>query len=229
MSLVEGQVTPARVAASQANGKKSQGPKTPEGKARSSLNSLKTGAYAKTDKPPREMMLGPSSQSAVASPPGTADSAPASRAKCSPPSGPFPAPPSARMQKPWRRPPRKTDPRRIRRSLPGRLRRTLKKWANQTWTPWAKGQEARVRRPPDGTAAVAGRTQPLIRRIVTPMVELRKLKRELINFFPDPSAEPVWQTKGLFETRPVLRPFWCYKIVQESCKSVQKSAKACKK
>ncbi len=57
MSLVEREMTPAQVAASQANGKKSQGPKTPEGKARVSLNALKTGAYAKTDKARREIML----------------------------------------------------------------------------------------------------------------------------------------------------------------------------
>jgi hypothetical protein len=57
MSLVERRVTPARVAASRANGKKSQGPKTPEGKARCSLNALKTGAYAKTDNARRESML----------------------------------------------------------------------------------------------------------------------------------------------------------------------------
>ncbi|MGO9274247.1 MAG: hypothetical protein ACLQOO_29095 [Terriglobia bacterium] len=50
MSLLEHESTPARVAASQTNGKKSQGPKTPEGKARVSFNALKTGAYAKTDK-----------------------------------------------------------------------------------------------------------------------------------------------------------------------------------
>ncbi len=57
MSLVERESTPARVAASQANGKKSKGPKTPEGKARASLNSLKTGAYAKTDNVTRQIML----------------------------------------------------------------------------------------------------------------------------------------------------------------------------
>ncbi len=42
MSLVEREMTPAQVAASQINGKKSKGPKTPEGKARVSLNALKT-------------------------------------------------------------------------------------------------------------------------------------------------------------------------------------------
>jgi hypothetical protein len=57
MSLVERESTPARVAASQANGKKSKGPTTAEGKARVSLNALKTGAYAKTDKARREVML----------------------------------------------------------------------------------------------------------------------------------------------------------------------------
>jgi len=57
MSLVERESTPARVAASQANGKKSKGPTTPEGKARVSLNALKTGSYAKSDKALREIML----------------------------------------------------------------------------------------------------------------------------------------------------------------------------
>jgi len=57
MSLVERESTPAQVAASQANGKKGRGPTTPEGKARVSLNALKTGAYAKTDRVRREVML----------------------------------------------------------------------------------------------------------------------------------------------------------------------------
>jgi hypothetical protein len=57
IACLERESTPARVAASQANGKKSKGPTTPEGKARVSLNALKTGAYAKTDKARREVML----------------------------------------------------------------------------------------------------------------------------------------------------------------------------
>ena len=57
MSSVEREMTPAQVAASQANGKKSKGPKTPEGKARVSVDALETGAYAKTDKVRREIML----------------------------------------------------------------------------------------------------------------------------------------------------------------------------
>jgi hypothetical protein len=57
MSLVERQTTPDRIAASQANGKKSKGPKTPQGKARVALNALKTGAYAKTDQARREILL----------------------------------------------------------------------------------------------------------------------------------------------------------------------------
>jgi len=57
MSSVEREMSPAQVAASQANGKKSKGPKTPEGKARVSLNALKTGAYAKSDKARREIMV----------------------------------------------------------------------------------------------------------------------------------------------------------------------------
>jgi len=57
MSLGERESTPAQVAASQANGRKSKGPTTPEGKARVSLNALKTGAYAKTDRARREVML----------------------------------------------------------------------------------------------------------------------------------------------------------------------------
>ncbi|MGO9272208.1 MAG: hypothetical protein ACLQOO_18590 [Terriglobia bacterium] len=57
MPLAERESTPARVAASQANGKKSKGPTTPEGKARVFINALKTGAYAKTDRARRELML----------------------------------------------------------------------------------------------------------------------------------------------------------------------------
>ena len=58
MSLVDRpyESTPARLAASQENGKKGKGPVTPEGKARAALNSLKTGAYAKTDNVRRELM-----------------------------------------------------------------------------------------------------------------------------------------------------------------------------
>lgn len=55
--MMEREVSPKQVAASQANGQKSRGPKTPDGKARSSLNSLKTGAYAKTNNARREIML----------------------------------------------------------------------------------------------------------------------------------------------------------------------------
>jgi hypothetical protein len=55
--MMQREASPKQVAASQANGQKSGGPKTPEGKARSSLNSLKTGAYAKTNNALREIML----------------------------------------------------------------------------------------------------------------------------------------------------------------------------
>jgi len=55
--MMEREVSSKRVAANQANCQKSTGPKTPEGKARVSLNALKTGAYAKTDNALREIML----------------------------------------------------------------------------------------------------------------------------------------------------------------------------
>jgi len=55
--MMEREASPKQVAASQANGQKSKGPKTPEGKARAALNSLKTGAYAKTHNALREIML----------------------------------------------------------------------------------------------------------------------------------------------------------------------------
>ena len=57
MSLVEREVTPRQVAANQSNSQKSTGPKTPEGKARVSLNALKTGAYAKGDNALRQILL----------------------------------------------------------------------------------------------------------------------------------------------------------------------------
>jgi hypothetical protein len=57
MSLAERESTAARVAASQANGKKSKGPTTPEDKARVTFNALKTGAYARSDNALREIML----------------------------------------------------------------------------------------------------------------------------------------------------------------------------
>jgi len=47
MSLVGHEVSPRQVAANQSNARKSTGPKTPDGKARVSLNALKTGFYAK--------------------------------------------------------------------------------------------------------------------------------------------------------------------------------------
>jgi hypothetical protein len=57
------------------------------------------------------------------------------------------------------------------------------------------------------------------------MVQLRKLTLELINYFPDPSAEPVVQTKDLIKTWPVFEAlFWC-QIVPKSAKSCQKLAK----
>ncbi len=55
--MMESEVSTKRVAANQANCQKSTGPKSPEGKARASLNSLKTGAYAKTDNALRQIML----------------------------------------------------------------------------------------------------------------------------------------------------------------------------
>jgi len=57
MSLVKHTVSPRQVAANQANGQKSTGPKTDEGKARVSRNALRTGAYAKKDNALREIML----------------------------------------------------------------------------------------------------------------------------------------------------------------------------
>jgi hypothetical protein len=59
MSLVEREMTPAQIAASQAYGRRSKGPKTPEGKARVSFNALMAGAYAKTDKARRISILLP--------------------------------------------------------------------------------------------------------------------------------------------------------------------------
>ncbi|MGO9272677.1 MAG: hypothetical protein ACLQOO_20985 [Terriglobia bacterium] len=55
--MTEREVSPQRLAANQANGQKSTGPKSPEGKARVSLNALKTGAYAKGNNALREIML----------------------------------------------------------------------------------------------------------------------------------------------------------------------------
>ena len=47
MSLVEYEVSPRQVAADRSNAQHSTGPETPDGKARVSLNALKTGVYAK--------------------------------------------------------------------------------------------------------------------------------------------------------------------------------------
>lgn len=51
-------VSPRQVAANHSNAQKSTGPKTPDGKARVSLNALKTGVYARTDHSLRQVMLG---------------------------------------------------------------------------------------------------------------------------------------------------------------------------
>jgi hypothetical protein len=91
--------------------------------------------------------------------------------------------------------------------------------------PTASWRGARVVGSTAQTTALAGGTQPSIHGIVTPMVELRKLTRELINCFPDPSADPVLQTKGLPRNRPVSRPFFSSKIVQNRAKPAQKVAK----
>jgi hypothetical protein len=57
MSLVDRKVSPRQVAANQSNAQHSTGPKTPEGKARVSLNALKTGAYAKGEDALRQILL----------------------------------------------------------------------------------------------------------------------------------------------------------------------------
>ncbi len=57
MSLTHHEVSPKQVAANQQNAQKSTGPKTPEGKARAALNSIKHGAYAKADNSRRQIML----------------------------------------------------------------------------------------------------------------------------------------------------------------------------
>jgi len=57
MSLVKRGVSARKVAANQANARKSTGPKTAEGKARVALNGLKGGAYAKADSLLRLLML----------------------------------------------------------------------------------------------------------------------------------------------------------------------------
>jgi len=57
MSLVEHEVSPRQVAANRSNAQHSTGPKTPDGKARVSLNALKTGIYAKGANALRETLL----------------------------------------------------------------------------------------------------------------------------------------------------------------------------
>ncbi len=57
MSFVHHEASPKRIAANQGNAQKSTGPKTPEGKARASLNSIKHGAFAKAENCRRQIML----------------------------------------------------------------------------------------------------------------------------------------------------------------------------
>ncbi len=57
------------------------------------------------------------------------------------------------------------------------------------------------------------------------MVKLRRLTRDLITHFPDPSGEPVLQTKGLLKVKLVLRRFRAtkfYQILPFSTKNVQR-------
>ncbi len=58
------------------------------------------------------------------------------------------------------------------------------------------------------------------------MVKLRRLTRDLITHFPDPSGEPVLQTKGLLKVKLVLRRFRAtkfYQILPFSTKNVQRT------
>ncbi len=57
MSFVHHEASPKRIAANQGNAQKSTGPKTPAGKARASLNSIKHGAFAKAENCRRQIML----------------------------------------------------------------------------------------------------------------------------------------------------------------------------
>ena len=60
---------------------------------------------------------------------------------------------------------------------------------------------------------------------VTDVVKVGKLTKDVITFYPHPSAEPVLQINGLFEIKPVLRSFFATK----SRRILQFSAKTCKK
>jgi len=57
MSSSESESASTPISAGPAGAKRSGGPRTPAGKARSSLNALKTGAYARTDRALHEIML----------------------------------------------------------------------------------------------------------------------------------------------------------------------------
>ncbi len=61
--------------------------------------------------------------------------------------------------------------------------------------------------------------------MITDVVKVGKLTKDLITFYPDPSAGAVLQIKGLFEIGPVLRPF----LATKSRRILQFSAKICKK
>jgi hypothetical protein len=90
------------------------------------------------------------------------------------------------------------------------------------------GGEVAVKRGGGATArttVIAGGTQPPIHHIVTAMVRLRKLTRELINCFPHPGAKPALQTKGLPGNTPVSGAFFLSKIAQNRAKPAQKTTK----
>ncbi len=97
-------------------------------------------------------------------------------------------------------------------------------------TRWRRpiGGGARVGGTTGRTTTIDGGNPPVSLFMVIVMVDPRKLTEGINRHFPPPSwdlgAKRILQTKGIQETKPVLRRFWGYQIVPNFTNFDQKHA-----